>query len=155
VTQVPDEPVKPPAPADTATPATEPPRPTLSEIVSTVNGQLDDVYFGYDQFDPSPEAVAVLRRDAELLKTVLHDFPGLRVAVQGHCDERGSAEYNLGLGDRRATAAADLLRQLGLPSSAVVPISYGKEAPQCSESTESCWRLNRRAHLVVRTPPTE
>jgi peptidoglycan-associated lipoprotein len=120
-----------------------------------VNGRLEDVFFAYDHFDLSREAVTALRRDGELLRAILRDFPELQVTVEGHCDERGSAEYNLGLGDGRATRAADFLYQLGLPRANFATVSYGKEAPQCAESTEDCWSRNRRAHFVVRTPPTE
>ena len=67
--------------------------------------------------------------------------------VEGHCDERGSAEYNLGLGDRRASSAKDFLVQLGVPADRLKTISYGKERPQCTESGESCWQKNRRAHF--------
>jgi peptidoglycan-associated lipoprotein len=67
--------------------------------------------------------------------------------VEGHCDERGSAEYNLGLGDRRATSAKDFLVQLGVPADKLKTISYGKERPQCTENDESCWQKNRRAHF--------
>jgi len=69
------------------------------------------------------------------------------VIVEGHCDERGSAEYNLALGDRRATAAKDFLVQLGVPADRLKTISYGKERPQCTEENEQCWQRNRRAHL--------
>jgi peptidoglycan-associated lipoprotein len=132
-----------------------PPRRSESEAISTVNGQLEDVFFPYDHFDLAPDASAALRHDAELLRTILHDFPGLQITVEGHCDDRGSAEYNLGLGDRRATRAVASLSQLGLPAANFAPVSYGKERPQCTESNERCWSQNRRAHFVVRTPPTE
>ena len=138
-----------------AEPSVEPPRPTESEVVTTVNGQLEDAFFGYDSFDLSPAAVAALRHDAELLRAILRDFPGLQVTVEGHCDERGSAEYNLGLGDRRAARAAAFLKERGLPSANLAPVSYGKQAPQCAESTEACRSRNRRAHFVVRTPITQ
>ena len=137
-----------------AAPSAESARPDLSEAVTTVNGQQEDVYFAYDQFDLSPEASATLGRDAELLRKILRDFPQLRIAVEGHCDERGSAEYNLGLGDRRASRAIADLAQLGLPAANFAPVSYGKEAPQCTESTERCWSRNRRAHFVVRVNAT-
>jgi peptidoglycan-associated lipoprotein len=133
----------------------EAPHPSLSETISTVNGQLEDVFFAYDRFDLTPEAAAALSQDAELLRIILREFPKLQVTVEGHCDERGSAEYNLGLGDRRATRATAFLRQLGLPPANFAPVSYGKEAPQCTESTESCWSRNRRAHFVVLMPVTE
>jgi len=68
--------------------------------------------------------------------------------VEGHCDERGSAEYNLGLGDRRAQSAKDFLVQLGVPADKLRTISYGKERPVCTEANESCWQRNRRAHFA-------
>ena len=126
-----------------------------SEAITAVNGQLEDIFFPYDQSDLSPEATAALGRDAKLFHEILGEFPQLQVSVEGHCDERGSAEYNLGLGDRRASRTIASLAQLGLPAANFSPVSYGKEAPQCTESNESCWSHNRRAHFVVRSRPTE
>ena len=126
-----------------------------SEAISAVNGQMEDIYFPYDQSDPSGQATAALGRDADLLREILREFPQLQVTVEGHCDERGSAEYNIGLGDRRASRTIAALAQLGLPAASFSPVSYGKEAPQCTESNESCWSRNRRAHFVVRSRPTE
>ncbi|HUB80228.1 MAG TPA: OmpA family protein [Bryobacteraceae bacterium] len=126
-----------------------------SEAISAVNGQMEDIYFPYDQSDPSGQATAALGRDAALLREILREFPQLQVTVEGHCDERGSAEYNIGLGDRRASRTIAALAQLGLPAASFSPVSYGKEAPQCTESNESCWSRNRRAHFVVRSRPTE
>ena len=88
-----------------------------------------------------------LTHDAALLKQIFQQDPNFSVVVEGHCDERGSAEYNLALGDRRATAAKDFLVQLGVPADRLKTISYGKERPQCTEATEECWQKNRRAHL--------
>jgi peptidoglycan-associated lipoprotein len=130
-------------------------RPSMTDAVSAVNGQLEDVLFGYDQFELTSQASASLQRDAQLLHEILQEFPQLQVAVEGHCDERGSAEYNLGLGDRRAARIIAALGQLGLPAGNFSPVSYGKEAPQCTERNESCWSRNRRAHFVVRTRSTE
>ena len=73
--------------------------------------------------------------------------PNAVIMVEGHCDERGSAEYNLGLGDKRAGAAKDFLVQLGVPAGRVRTISYGKERPQCTESDDECWQKNRRVHF--------
>ena len=72
-----------------------------------------------------------------------------RIQVEGHCDERGSAEYNLALGDRRATEAKQFLTELGVPADQLLKISYGKERPHCAESNEQCWQLNRRVHFVA------
>jgi peptidoglycan-associated lipoprotein len=108
---------------------------------------VQDVYFDYDKNDIRGDARDVLTRDAEALKSILASFPNASIVVEGHCDERGSAEYNLGLGDRRASAAKDFLVQLGIPEARLKTISYGKERPQCTESDESCWQKNRRAHF--------
>ena len=83
----------------------------------------------------------------EKLKTILRDFPNDAITVEGHCDERGSAEYNLGLGDRRSTSAKDFLVQLGVPADRLRTVSYGKERPQCTDGNEGCWQRNRRAHF--------
>ena len=128
---------------------------SAAEAMNSVNGQLEDVYFSYDQFELSPQATAALQKDAGLLREILREFPQLQVTVEGHCDDRGSAEYNLGLGDRRSRRTIATLAQLGLPEGNFKPLSYGKEAPQCTASNESCWSRNRRAHFVVRTAATE
>jgi peptidoglycan-associated lipoprotein len=130
-------------------------RPAMSEAINAVNGQLEDVYFAYDQFELTSQASAALQRDAQLLHEILREFPQLQVTVEGHCDERGSAEYNIGLGDRRAARIIAALGQVGLPAGNFSPVSYGKEAPQCTESNESCWSRNRRTHFVVRTRSTD
>ena len=89
-----------------------------------------------------------LTHDADLLKRIFAADPGFTVVMEGHCDERGSAEYNLGLGDRRATAAKDFLVQLGVPADKIRTISYGKDRPVCTDATEACYQRNRRAHLA-------
>jgi peptidoglycan-associated lipoprotein len=133
----------------------EPPEPKLppvrdaAKLVAETNGKLLDIFFAYDRSDLSPDALAAAERDARLLTPLLADFPGVRLAVEGHCDERGSAEYNIALGDRRAGQAAAVLRDLGVPAARIDTLSYGKERPQCDEPNESCWRRNRRAHLLL------
>ncbi len=87
-------------------------------------------------------------RNAEALKAILRDFPSAVIQIEGHCDERGSAEYNLGLGDRRGTSAMEFLIQVGVAADRLRVISYGKEKPQCTEGTEECYQKNRRAHFV-------
>jgi peptidoglycan-associated lipoprotein len=122
----------------------------IARVISEINGKLQDAFFDYDRSEVRSDAVTALQQDANLLLAMLSDFPKLKVIIEGHCDERGSAEYNLALGDRRASRAAEVLRGFGLPVPSSETISYGKEAPQCTESVESCWRRNRRAHLVMR-----
>lgn len=109
---------------------------------------VQDVYFDYDQSEIRGDAQTVLTQDATALKAVLADFPNAIIMVEGHCDERGSAEYNLGLGDRRASSAKDVLVQLGVPADRIRTISYGKERPQCTESNDECWQKNRRVHFA-------
>jgi peptidoglycan-associated lipoprotein len=119
------------------------PKASLTERISS----LQDAYYDYDKSDIREDARAALTKDAEALKSILQEFPSAVITVEGHCDERGSAEYNLGLGDRRATSAKDFLVQLGVPADRLKTISYGKERPACTESNEECWQRNRRAHF--------
>lgn len=127
-------------------PPPEAPKQTIT-MEQRLSSDVQDVYFDYDKSDVSGEARDVLTRDAAAIKSIIADFPNASVVVEGHCDERGSAEYNLGLGDRRASSAKDFLVQLGVPADRLKTISYGKERPQCTESNESCWQKNRRAHF--------
>jgi peptidoglycan-associated lipoprotein len=84
-----------------------------------------------------------------VVRDILASYPSQRLRIEGHADERGSQEYNLALGDRRARAAEDFLSSMGIPSSQLTVISYGKERPVCSDETESCWQRNRRAHMTA------
>ena len=133
----------------TAPPPPAPPPAPPKETIEQRVGQLQDAFFDYDKSDIREDARAALTKDADALKSILQDFPSGTITVEGHCDERGSAEYNLGLGDRRATAAKDFLVQLGVPGDRLKTISYGKERPVCTESNEGCWQRNRRAHFSV------
>ncbi|MCW5976955.1 MAG: OmpA family protein [Bryobacteraceae bacterium] len=125
-------------------PAAPPPKKSLMQRLEE---EVRDAYFDYDKYDIRDDQRSVLTNNASALRAILNDFSGAVITVEGHCDERGSAEYNLGLGDRRATAAKEFLVQLGVPESQLRTISYGKERPQCTESNESCWQRNRRAHF--------
>lgn len=126
------------------------PKRDAEEILRVLEHDLQDAFFDYDRSDPDAQSVAALRHDAGLLRAILPDFPTLGIVVEGHCDERGSAEYNLALGARRAMRAAELLYEFGWPKDQAQTISYGKEAPQGTDSNETCWHNNRRAHLIVR-----
>jgi peptidoglycan-associated lipoprotein len=120
------------------------PKPNLEQVLSS---NVADAYFDYDKSDVREDARAILTKDADALKAIFNDFPSATITIEGHCDERGSAEYNLALGDRRATSAKDFLVQLGVPADKLKTISYGKERPQCTEHTEECWQKNRRVHF--------
>ena len=125
-----------------------PPPPPQTSLTSALDSVMD-AYFDYDSTDIREDARNTLSRDSDAIKKILQDFPSARLVIEGHCDERGSAEYNLGLGDRRATAAKEFLTQLGIPADRLTTISYGKERPQCTESNEVCWQKNRRAHFAA------
>ena len=112
-----------------------------------VESNVHDIYFDYDKYDVSGEGQNTVQQDAAALKSIFAQFPNTSIIVEGHCDERGSAQYNLGLGDKRASAVKDFLVQLGIPGDRLKTISYGKERPQCTDSNESCWQKNRRVHF--------
>ncbi len=109
------------------------------------SGPLDDITFGYNSVDLDSQARATLQRNRDWLE----NNPGARVEIEGHCDERGTIEYNLALGARRAAAAKDYLTALGISAGRITTISYGEELPLCREATDSCWQRNRRGHFVV------
>ena len=106
---------------------------------------LGDVFFDYDQAELLDAARARLQSNAEWLQR----WTSTRIMVEGHCDERGTNEYNLGLGERRANAVLDYLTSLGVPASRITMVSKGEEEPVCSEEAESCWSRNRRGHFLV------
>ncbi len=128
-----------------------PPPPTVRDepLVQMVERLVADVYFDYDKYDVREDARSLLTRDADALKQVFAKYPNAIITVEGHCDERGSAEYNLGLGDRRSSSARDFLVQLGVPADKLKTISYGKERPQCTDASEDCYQKNRRAHFTA------
>jgi peptidoglycan-associated lipoprotein len=112
---------------------------------SEESGLFADIQFDFDKYDIKPEARQVLNAVSSwLLKN-----PSANLSVEGHCDERGTNEYNLALGDRRAKSVRDFLIALGVASKRIEIVSYGEEKPQCMEQTEECWAKNRRAHFVV------
>ena len=120
------------------------PKPTIEQMLS---GSVEDAYYDYDKSDIREDARAALTKDADALKAIFASFPDATVSIEGHCDERGSAEYNLALGDRRAAAAKEFLVQLGVSGDKLKTISYGKERPQCTDHDETCWQKNRRVHF--------
>jgi peptidoglycan-associated lipoprotein len=146
----PPAPPPPPAPAPAPAPA---PRPLTEEeifarkSVADLNAErpLDDVFFDFDKSEIRSDGRAPLQKDADWLKR----WRTVRINVEGHCDSRGSAEYNLGLGSRRANAVKDYLVSLGVTTDRIVIVSKGKEAPFCNGEGESCWQQNRRGHFVI------
>jgi peptidoglycan-associated lipoprotein len=108
-------------------------------------GVLGDVFFDLDMYGVREDARGPLQKNADYMKR----WPSLRVTVEGHCDERGTAEYNLSLGERRSTSVKGYLVSLGIPADRITVISKGKETPFCNDSSESCWQQNRRGHFVI------
>jgi peptidoglycan-associated lipoprotein len=116
-------------------------------VEQRLGSDVQDAFFDYDKSELNAESRDTLTRDASALKAILSEFPNATLMVEGHCDERGSAEYNLGLGDSRASSAKGFLVSLGVPADRLKTVSYGKERPQCTESSDACWQKNRRAHF--------
>ena len=144
------------APAEEVAPPPAPPiedetPPLMSEDLRIVNeyakeqGLLGDVYYDFDKYDLKPEALERLAKNAAFMK----EHPEFTFSIEGHCDERGTNEYNLALGDRRANAGSGYLTSLGVSASRFQTISYGEERPVCMESNEGCWWRNRRAHFLI------
>ena len=109
-------------------------------------GPLKDIHFGYNDYTIQPQDNDILRANADWLQ----QNRKTAVQVEGHCDERGSEEYNIALGAKRAQAAKDYLQTLGINAERISTISYGKELPLCTDQTEDCWSQNRRDHFAVR-----
>jgi peptidoglycan-associated lipoprotein len=132
-------------------------RITIASAVSTVeptdadrdrdkifHDRVKDAYFDLDKADIRADARTALAATAEVLRS----YPDIKATIEGHCDERGSTEYNLGLGDRRATAVKNYLVSLGISADRLSTVSYGKEKPFCMEASEACYQQNRRGHFV-------
>jgi peptidoglycan-associated lipoprotein len=161
----PPPPKAPPPPVMSAPPATDvdssarpasevderemrPPQ-SIQELQDEYNrsGLLGDVFFGFDEFELRPDARERLQKNAEFMGSA--EGRGLTFVVEGHCDERGTNEYNIALGQNRSTTAVDYLISLGVSAARFRTISYGEERPFCTESTEACWQKNRRARFVI------
>lgn len=138
------EPIPAPEPEPVAQPA-QPAGPAAGSVDHFVQTAGDRVFFGYDRDDLTTEARAALRDQAAWLNT----YGDTRITIEGHCDERGTREYNLALGARRANAARDYLISQGVDPSRITTTSYGKERPVCRESNEQCWAVNRNATTII------
>lgn len=119
---------------------------TRARIQDLLN-RIQDAYFDYNKHTLRPDAETALRSDAQTLSEIIRQYPDFKLTVEGHCDERGSEEYNMALGDARAKQTREYLSSMGLPGEQLRTISYGKEHPVCSDHDEDCWQKNRRAHL--------
>ena len=128
-------------------PPPPPPPPTVREesLEEQFTRHVKDIYFDYDKSDIRDDSKPTLSESANFLK----QNNNVKFSIEGHCDERGSEEYNLGLGDRRANAAKNYLLSLGITSDRMNTISFGKERPQCREASEACYQKNRRDHFAL------
>ena len=150
----PPPPIEEPAEDISAAPEPEPVDPTpdpLTADLVTANeyaygeGLLGHIYFDFDKYDLKAEARERWAKNADFMKA----HPEFVYTIEGHCDERGTNEYNMALGDRRAHAAQSYLTSLGVPNDSLKLISYGEESPVCADSNETCWSRNRRGHFVI------
>jgi peptidoglycan-associated lipoprotein len=142
-------PPPPPPPAPAPAPA---PAPTEDEIfarktLDELNAEkpLDDVFFDLDSSTIRDDGRAKLQKDADWMKR----WTSTKITVEGHCDSRGTAEYNLALGERRAAAVRDYLVDLGIGADRIQTVSKGKEQPFCTDENEACWQENRRGHFII------
>ena len=142
----------PPPPQPSREPTVVPPEPVRDDAIASAtldelnrNSPLKHVFFAFDSAEIDPEGKAALDANAPLLKR----FPAWVVTIEGHCDERGTAEYNLALGERRAIAARTYLASLGIPADRLKIVTYGKEFPFDPGHDDSAWAKNRRAHFVI------
>jgi peptidoglycan-associated lipoprotein len=129
-----------------AAPVTAPSGPAAGSQQEFVQEVGDRIFFGYDSYNLDAQAQQTLRRQAAWLQ----QYGTYSITVEGHCDERGTREYNLALGERRANAVRNYLVTLGVPSNRVSTVSYGKERPVCTQANESCWSKNRRGVSTLR-----
>lgn len=127
----------------TTPPPPPPPAPTVSDE-QLFSQNVKDIFFDYDSYELRPQDQQIVSANAAFLA----QHPNIRFTIEGHCDERGSTEYNLALGDNRANSAKQALVAAGVPADRIRTISYGKEKPVCTEANEQCWQQNRRAHFT-------
>ena len=146
-TTTPTPPPPPPSPPPTAAPAA----PTEDEIFAKMTNEdvakkyLTDAFFEYDSIEIAEPHRASLQKNAAFLK----QRQGVRILIEGHADSRGTNEYNLALGERRADAVRDYMVSLGVATDRITIVSKGEEQPFCREETEACWKENRRGHFIV------
>ncbi len=118
----------------------------VNAAVGRIN-ELLDAHFDFNAYQLRPDAVEAVMQAASILKTHMAADTSIRLVIEGHCDERGSAEFNLALGERRAESVRDLLAQLGIGPNRMATISFGETRPACGDAVEACWQRNRRAHI--------
>lgn len=132
-----------------STPASRYPDAATRAHIDQLLARIEDAYFDYDKATLRADALKSLEKDSTELRNILKDYPDYKLTIEGHCDERGSAEYNIALGEKRAAAAKEYLVNVGIPGTQLNTVSYGKEKPSCESHEEGCWQKNRRVHIVA------
>ena len=139
-------------PAAQSRPQAAPSRSPTAQERATLNdrlARLEDALFDYDKATIRQDATRALRDDVGVIHDILANYPSQKLLIEGHCDERGSEEYNIALGDKRAEAAEEFLVTMGIPNAQLTIVSFGKDRPICTDKTELCWQRNRRAHVTA------
>ena len=150
-------PVSTPAPRQQAaatTRSTPAPRSNMPDAatrkrIDDLLARIEDAYFDYDKASLRPDAMSALKNDSTELRDILKDFPDYKITIEGLCDERGSAEYNMALGQKRAEAAKSYLTQIGIPADQFNMVSYGNERANKDCKDDSCWQKDRKVHFVA------
>jgi peptidoglycan-associated lipoprotein len=120
-------------------------RTTLNDRLA----RMEDALFDYNKASIRTDATTVLKDDVDVIRGILANYPSQKLVIEGNTDERGSEEYNLALGDKRARAAEEFLTTMGIPQVQLTVISFGKDRPVCTDATENCWQKNRRVHITA------
>jgi peptidoglycan-associated lipoprotein len=123
--------------------------PEERKVLNDRLAHLEDALFDFDKSTIRADAASVLKDDVGVIRGILANYPSEKLRIEGHCDERGSDEYNVALGDKRAQAVEEFFETMGISSAQLTVISYGKDKPVCTDQTEDCWQKNRRAHVVA------
>jgi peptidoglycan-associated lipoprotein len=142
----------PPPAQRAAAPTPSQPKAMPAAVRASLNerlARLEDALFDYDKATIRTDASVALKGDVDVIRGILSDFPSQKLLIEGNADERGSEEYNLALGDKRARAAEEFLTSMGISSAQLTIVSFGKDRPVCTDKTEDCWQKNRRAHLTA------
>lgn len=141
------------AAASQGRPVRENPRSGISaeerKVLNDRLARLEDALFDFDKSTIRADAATALQDDVAAIRGILANYPSEKLRIEGHCDERGSDEYNVALGDKRAQAVAEFFQTMGISPAQLTVVSYGKDKPVCTEQTEDCWQKNRRAHIVA------
>jgi peptidoglycan-associated lipoprotein len=132
-----------------ASPVSRVPDAKTQARIDELLARIQDAYFDYNKHELRPDALKALESDSRELRDIIVQYPSYRLTIEGYCDERGSEEYNMALGDARAKAAKDYLVGVGISANQLRVISYGKEKQVCDEHSEGCWQKNRRIHILA------